>query len=286
MPADVRAHVRYPADLFRIQTALYITYHMDAPDLFYAREDQWQIPGLPQGASTADPFLRHMVMKLPGEAQEEYISMTPFTPRQKDNLAAWMVARSDAPHYGQLIVYRFPRQSLVFGPTQIANRINQNTEISGQISLWDQRGSQVIRGNLLVIPIGESLLFVQALYLRAEGGTIPELKRVIVAYQNQVVMEETLAQGIARLFGGGVAAEAPSARQETAAAAAAPAGTAAGTGTTAARIAELVREASERYERATAAQRVGDWATYGEQMKRVGELLRELQGLVPAGQRE
>ncbi len=280
MPADVRAHVRYPADLFRIQTALYTTYHMDAPDLFYAREDQWQIPGLPQGG--ADPFLRHMVMRLPGEAQEEYISMTPFTPRQKDNLAAWMVARSDGPHYGQLVVYRFPRQSLVFGPTQIANRINQNTDISGQISLWDQRGSQVIRGSLLVIPIGESLLFVQALYLRAEGGKIPELKRVIVAYQNQVVMEETLAQGIARLFGGALA-PAPS----EAAGAAEPAGAAgaagAGTATTAARIADLVREAVDRYQQATAAQRVGDWATYGEQMKRVGELLRQLQGMVPAG---
>jgi hypothetical protein len=287
MPADVRAHVRYAADLFRIQTALYITYHMDAPDLFYAREDQWQIPGLPQGMSTADPFLRHMVMRLPGEAKEEYISMTPFTPRQKDNLAAWMVARSDAPHYGELVVYRFPRQSLVFGPTQIANRINQNTEISGQISLWDQRGSQVIRGNLLVIPIGESLLFVQALYLRAEGGTIPELKRVIVAYQNQVVMEETLAQGIARLFGGGVAAGAGGAAEAAEAAGAAGAGAAAvGTAPTATRIAELVREASERYERATAAQRVGDWATYGEQMKRVGELLRELHDLAPAGRRE
>ena len=276
MPADIRAHLRYPADLFRIQTQLYTTYHMDQPDLFYAREDQWQIPGLPQGGD-ADPFLRHMVMRLPGEAQEEYISMTPFTPRQKDNLAAWMVARSDAPHYGELVVYRFPRQSLVFGPTQIANRINQNTEISGQISLWDQRGSQVIRGNLLVIPIGESLLFVQALYLRAEGGTIPELKRVIVAYQNQVVMEETLAQGIARLFGGQVPAVAPAAG---AAALAAAAPTAGGSD---ARIAQLVRDAFDGYERATAAQRVGDWATYGEQMRRVGELLRQLQGMVPAG---
>jgi uncharacterized membrane protein (UPF0182 family) len=281
MPADVRAHVRYPADLFRIQTELYTTYHMDQPDLFYAREDQWQIPSLSQSGSSSDPFLRHMVMKLPEEAKEEYISMTPFTPRQKDNLAAWMVARSDGSHYGQLIVYRFPRQSLVFGPTQIANRINQDTEISRQISLWDQRGSQVIRGSLLVIPIGESLVFVQALYLRAEGGQIPELKRVIVAYQNQVVMEETLARGIARLFGGRVAAEAPSAGEAAVAAAGAPA-----EGATDSRIAALVREAFERYEQATTAQRVGDWATYGEHMRRVGELLRQLQALVPAPPRE
>jgi len=130
-----------------------------------------------------------MVMKLPGEAREEFILMTPFTPRQKDNLAAWMVAGNDGDHYGKLTVYRFPRQSLVFGPTQVLNRINQNPEISQQISLWDQRGSQVIRGSLLVIPIEESLIYVQALYLRAEGGRIPELRRVIVAYRNQVVME-------------------------------------------------------------------------------------------------
>jgi uncharacterized membrane protein (UPF0182 family) len=286
MPPDIRAHLRYPADLFRIQTALYTTYHMDQPDLFYAREDQWQIPGA-QGAG-ADPFLRHMIMRLPDETTEEYISMTPFTPRQKDNLAAWMVARSDGAHYGQLVVYRFPRQSLVFGPTQIANRINQNTEISGQISLWDQRGSEVIRGNLLVIPIGESLLFVQALYLRAEGGKIPELKRVIVAYQNQVVMEETLAQGIARLFGGAPAPEAAGVVEAAGAAggAEAAATVAPAAGTTAARIAELVREASERWERATAAQRAGDWATYGAEMRRVGELLGQLQGLVPAGRRD
>jgi uncharacterized membrane protein (UPF0182 family) len=277
MPSDIRAHVRYPSDLFRIQTVLYTTYHMDAPDLFYAREDQWQIPTPTQGGAQEEAYMRHMVMRLPGEPQEEYISMTPFTPRQKDNLAAWMVARSDGPHYGELIVYRFPRQSLVFGPAQIENRINQNTEISQQISLWDQRGSQVIRGNLLVIPIAESLLFVQALYLRAEGGQIPELKRVIVAYQNQVVMEETLAQGIARLFGGPTAAETPTG--------AAPAAAAPGPAMDA-RITDLVKQAADGYQRATAAQRAGDWATYGAEMKRVGDLLRQLQGLVPSGGRD
>ena len=147
-------------------------------------------------------FLRHIIMKLPGEVSEEFIVMTPFTPRQKDNLAAWMVGRSDGENYGKLVVYRFPRQSLVFGPSQISNRINQNTDISRQISLWDQRGSQVIFGNLLVIPIEESLIFVQAIYLRADGGRIPELKRVVVASGSQVVMEETLQGGLARLFGG------------------------------------------------------------------------------------
>src|SRR5438128_9385744 len=145
-------------------------------------------------------FLRHIVMRLPGERQAEFILMVPFTPRGKDNLASWMVARNDGEHYGRLVLYRFPKQSLVYGPTQIVNRINQDTDISRQISLWDQRGSEVIRGNLLVIPIEESLIYVQPLYLRAEGGRIPEMKRVVVAHQNRVVMEETLDAGLARLF--------------------------------------------------------------------------------------
>src|SRR6266487_4339179 len=143
-------------------------------------------------------------MRLPGERQAEFILMVPFTPRGKDNLASWMVARNDGEHYGRLVLYRLPKQSLVYGPTQIVNRIDQDTDISRQISLWDQRGSEVIRGNLLVIPIEESLIYVQPLYLRAEGGRIPEMKRVVVAYQNQVVMEETLEAGLARLFGGAV----------------------------------------------------------------------------------
>src|ERR687894_1356451 len=137
--------------------------------------------------------------------------MRSFTPRQKDNLAAWMVARNDGPYYGRLVVYRFPRQSLVFGPTQIVNRINQDTEVARQVSLWDQRGSEVIRGELLVIPIEESLIYVQPLYLRSQGGRIPELKRVIVAHENQVAMDETLEAGLRRLFGGGAPAATPAA---------------------------------------------------------------------------
>ncbi|MGH7545662.1 MAG: UPF0182 family protein, partial [Gemmatimonadota bacterium] len=202
MPADLRAHLRYPEDLFQLQTALYTTYHMDEPQIFYNREDQWAIPASTRGQAR-DPFYRHIIMKLPGEERAEFILMIPFTPQGKDNLSAWMVARNDGEHYGELVVYRFPKQSLVFGPTQITNRINQDTEISRQVSLWDQRGSQVIRGNLLVIPIEESLIYVQPLYLRAEGGRIPELKRVIVAYENQVVMAETLEGGLARIFGAG-----------------------------------------------------------------------------------
>jgi uncharacterized membrane protein (UPF0182 family) len=269
MPQDLRAHIRYPQGLFELQTDLYTTYHMDEPDVFYHREDQWQIPLVSGRDGTRDPFLRHIVMKLPEESQEEFIFMTPFTPRGKENLAAWMVARNDGDAYGQLVVYKFPRQSLVFGPTQIVNRMNQDTEISRQISLWDQRGSEVIRGNLLVIPIEESLIFVQAIYLRAEGGRIPELKRVVVAYQNRVVMEETLGQGLARLFGGDVGLDTPRSEE-------APMDATVATTPADASVADLVNQLSERYENAVAAQRAGDWATYGEELRRIGELLRQL----------
>src|SRR6058998_1893047 len=260
MSADLRAHLRYPEDLFRVQTDLYATYHMAEPDVFYHREDQWQKPVLSRPGERPDPFLRHMVMRLPEERQAEFILMVPFTPRGKDNLASWMVARNDGEHYGRLVLYRFPKQSLVYGPTQIVNRINQDTDISRQISLWDQRGSEVIRGNLLVIPIEESLIYVQPLYLRAEGGRIPEMKRVVVAHQNRVVMEETLEAGLARLFGGAV---------EPAAAAAAATG-AAGPGD--GRAADLARRAAESYQRAVEAQRSGDWARYGAELSQLGEL--------------
>ena len=262
----------YPEDLFRVQTDLYATYHMAEPDVFYHREEQWQKPVLSRPGERPDPFLRHIVMRLPEERQAEFILMVPFTPRGKDNLASWMVARNDGEHYGRLVLYRFPKQSLVYGPTQIVNRINQDTDISRQISLWDQRGSEVIRGNLLVIPIEESLIYVQPLYLRAEGGRIPEMKRVVVAHQNRVVMEETLDAGLARLFGGAV---------EPAAAAAAPTGAVRpGDG----RAADLARRAAESYQRAVEAQRSGDWARYGAELSQLGEALRQLQAVLGARQ--
>ncbi len=264
MSKDLRAHLRYPDDLYRVQTSLYTTYHMDNPDDFYHREDQWQIPVVDQTDGSV-PFMRHIVMRLPEESSAEFIYMVPFTPRGKDNLAAWMVARNDGAAYGKLRVYRLSRQSLVYGPQQIENRINQDTEISRQISLWDQRGSRVIRGDLLVIPIEESLLYVQPLYLQAEGGRIPELKRVVVAYQNQVVMQETLEGALNELFGGSTTPQSrklPStASRETA-----------GTG-----VQALIAEAQQRYRAALEAQRQLDWARYGEEIRQLGTVLERIQ---------
>ncbi len=272
MPDDLRRHIRYPDELYRVQATLYTTYHMEAPEDFYHREDQWQIPAVTR-ADGSTPFMRHLVMRLPDEDEAEFIYMVPFTPRGKDNLAAWMVARNDGDVYGTLRVYRLSRQSLVFGPTQITNRINQDTEVSRQVTLWDQSGSRVIRGDLLVIPIEQSLLYVQPLYLQAEGGKIPELKRVVVAYQNQVVMRETLDGALSELFGGASAAPTDRPRDVTlpVAAGTEPPSTAIG-----AEIRALVEEARQRYEAAMEAQRAGDWARYGDEIKRLGELLERL----------
>ncbi len=243
---------------------------MDTPATFYNREDEWQVPVITRN-DQAVPFMRHIVMRLPDEAAAEFIYMAPFTPRGKDNLAAWMVARNDGEHYGKLRVYRFPRQSLVFGPRQIENRINQDTEISRQVSLWDQRGSEVIRGDLLVIPIEESLLYVQPIYLQADGGMIPELKRVVVAYQNQVIMRETLDAALSEMFGGEVGGRVADSAgpADTTRAGAAPAPRPAVSG-------EALAEARRRYDAAIEAQREGDWARYGEELRQLGAALERL----------
>ena len=207
--------------------------------------------------------------------------MLPFTPRAKDNLAAWLAARSDGEHYGTLRVFQFPKQKVVFGPRQVVARINQDQEISPQITLWNQQGSQVIWGTLMVIPIEESLIYVRPLYLRASGGRIPELRRVIVAYQNQIVMEETLEEGLARLFGGSPAEDRPDvelvggtgARLAGADAEPAIAQPRRGAGDP---LAGLAVEARGHYERAIEAQRAGEWTTYGDELRRLGDVLARM----------
>jgi uncharacterized membrane protein (UPF0182 family) len=266
MPADVRAHLRYPTDLFQIQSQLYTTYHMDAAETFYHREDQWAIPMVGESKDSERRFMRHIIMKLPEEKQAEYIYMAPFTPKGKDNLASWMIARNDGANYGKLRVYRFPKQSLVYGPRQIMARIDQDTDISRELTLWDQRGSEVIRGELLVIPIEEALIYVQPIYLRADGGRIPELKRVVVAYQNRVVMRETLEAGLATLFNGDV----PRQRDSVSAADSVSGPVVTETN------ASLIAEAQQHYSKAIAAQRSGDWAAYGREIDALGRLLGRL----------
>jgi uncharacterized protein len=201
MPGDLKKHLRYPEDLFGIQADLYRTFHMTDPQVFYNQEDLW---GFPQekyagNAIRFEPY--YILMRLPGTQTLEYLLMTPFTPQNRDNMIAWMAAKCDFPQYGHLLVYQLPKKRLTFGPIQIEAMIDQNTLISEQLSLWDQKGSRVIRGNLVVIPINNSFLYVEPVYLIAEGINIPQLKRVIVINGDKVVMEPTLEQALAAVFG-------------------------------------------------------------------------------------
>ena len=271
MPADLRRHLRYPEAIFALQTSMYSTYHMTNPVVFYNKEDQWEVPAIDAEGNPVPMQPYYTIMRLPGEDRAEFIQMLPLTPRGKDNLAAWMVARSDQSQYGKLQVFQFPKQKVIYGPRQIVARINQDQEISPQITLWNQQGSQVIQGTLLVIPIEESLLYVRPLYLKASEGRIPELKRVIVAYQNQIVMSETLEGAIDRIFGGG---RSPSV-SEASASAPIPGTLPPPPAATSDRNA-LLTQARGHYQRALQAQRDGNWALYGEEIRLLGELLEKL----------
>ena len=278
MPEDLRRHVRYPEGIFAVQASVFATYHMTNPAVFYNKEDQWEAPAVDSSGENRRMEPYYTMMKVPGEQDAEFIQMLPFTPRRRDNLASWMIARSDGAHYGKLAVFQFPKQTLVFGPQQVVARINQDQVISPQIALWSQQGSQVIQGTLMVIPIEQSLIYVRPLYLRAQAGRIPELTRVIVAYQNRIVMERTLDQAIDRLFGDSARGQKPVATPSTMTTTA-PAGTAPAAAPSAGDASawdRMASDARDTYQRALDAQRAGDWAKYGEEIKRLGELLERL----------
>jgi uncharacterized protein len=267
MPPDLQKHIRYPEDMFSLQARQYRAYHMDKPEVFYNREDLWQFPReptAPDGINVADaarmaPY--YIMMRLPGEQHAEFFLMLPMAPSQRENMIAWLAARCDLPEYGKLIVYEFPKDRLVYGPFQIEARIQQNTDISQQISLWNQMGSRVIRGNLLVVPIENSILYVSPLYLRAESGQLPELKRVIAAYGDRVVMEETLPAALAALFKESVpVAPLP-----------APAGA-----TAVGPVNERARQALGHYDNAIDRLKAGDWKGFGAELDALRPLLEEL----------
>jgi uncharacterized membrane protein (UPF0182 family) len=269
MPEDLRRHIRYPEDLFYMQALEYRAYHMTAPEVFYNREDLWHFPREPTGpdgiagGNPARMAPYYMMMRLPGEQHTEFFLMLPMVPSQRENMIAWLAARCDPRDYGRLIVYEFPKEKLVYGPFQIEARINQNTRISQQISLWNQMGSRVIRGNLLVVPVNNSILYVSPLYLRAETGQLPELKRVIAAYGDRVVMEDTLPAALAALFG--ETPPAVSLPSVTGAILPGPAG-------------EHARQALEHYDRAIAHLKAGDWAGFGRELDALRPLLEQLGG--------
>jgi uncharacterized membrane protein (UPF0182 family) len=264
LPANLQGHLRYPEGLFSIQAQKYATYHMREPQVFYNREDLWALPRRTVGGRVEEMEPYYTIMRLPGERKEEFILLTIFNPARRDNMIAWLAARSDPPNYGRLLVYLFPKQRLVFGPRQIDARIDQDPVISRQLSLWNQAGSTVIRGSLLAIPIEQSLIYVQPLYLAAaEQGALPELRRVIVAHGNRIAMEPTLEQSLGQIFQWQPTRAAP------AAATARPPATAPDT-------AGLGQRAWESWTRAQEALRRGDLAQYGAEQRRLEKTLRTI----------
>ncbi|MGE5453839.1 MAG: UPF0182 family protein [Methylocystaceae bacterium] len=268
MPTALKSHVRYPEDLFKVQTQMLTTFHMLDPQVFYYKEDKWSIPQEIFGdkAATMEPY--YTIMKLPDAVKEEYILMRPFTPNTKQNMVAWLAARSDGENYGKLQLYLFPKQELIFGPMQIESRVNQDSEISQALTLWNQKGSSIFRGNLLVIPIENSILYVEPLYLQAAQSQLPELKRIIAVYGDKVVMEPTLDAALKRLFG---ESEYTPPATETPSLPGAPLPTVT--------VNSLITQAQQYYTQADAALRAGDFTGYGEAQAKLRATLERLVSL-------
>lgn len=286
MPESLREHMRYPLDLFQIQSQMFTTYHITDADALFNGEDLWSIPTerFIGDEQPMEPY--YVVMKLPGETEEEFALILPFTPAGKTISIAWLAARSDGDEYGKLLSFRFPTETGIFGPIQVESRIDSNTTISQQFSLWDQAGSQVIRGNLLMIPIGEGNLFVEPIYLRASGvNSIPELKRVVVANGNNVAMEPTLGEALDVVFGRAEATTpstddvpTPTEEEPTPAEGVTPEPTATPQPTVELPddIDDLIAQANESFERAQTLLQQGDFAGYGEEIDRLEEILQTL----------
>ncbi|MBU4502920.1 MAG: UPF0182 family protein [Nanoarchaeota archaeon] len=259
MPDSLKKHTRYPEDLFRIQSSIFTTYHMEDIKVFYNKEDAWQIPKEVYGTGQqieVEPY--YIIMKLPEETEEEFVLMTTFTPLKKDNMIAWMAARSDNENYGKLLLYKFPKDKLIYGPLQIEAKIDQDSEISQQLTLWGQQGSSVTRGNLLAIPMGNSLLYVEPLYIQAEQAQLPELKRVLVSDGERVFMEENLGKALQKIFGRQVS--------ETVS-----------TDETYESEGNFVDDANIYYDAILEAMNQGDWASFGENFDKLGEVLEQIE---------
>ena len=265
MPVDLRAHLRYPVDMFSVQASVYRSYHMQDARVFYNKEDLWAIPKefYSGGEQQTQPY--YVIMKLPGLEEEEFLLMLPFTPSNKNNAIGWLGARCDGENYGKLIVYRFPKERLIYGPSQIENRIQQDTVITEQLALWSRGGSRVIRGNLLVIPIADSNIYVEGVFLQADAGGLPELKRVIVAAGDEIAMRDTLEESLAAVFGAGI-----DAGQQ-------PPSVPGGDGEDVPDdVRSLIEKAQSHFDKAQEYLAQGNWAGYGEELAQVEAVLEQL----------
>jgi len=278
MPENLRQHIRYPIDLFEVQAQLLELYHTTDARIFFNKEDVWSIAReILQNNETVPMTPYYVIMQPPGEQQPRYMLTLPFTPQQRKNLVAWLAAHCDPDRYGELVLYRFPKQKTVYGSEQIEARINQNPEITQQLNLWNQQGSQVFRGNLLIIPLGQAMLYFKPIYLQARTeGAIPELKKVVLASGERVVMTDTVDEGLQLLLARrGVRTPPRLTQGPTSPTTPTPQPTPAGAP---AHLRDLAREANRVYREAQNALRNGDWATYGERMKQLEQLLKQMEG--------
>ena len=271
MPQEIRAHIRYPSMLLDIQASVYQRYHMNDVKVFYQNEDLWQISSEIYGTKEQEMTPNYYIMKLPGENGAEFVNSIPFTPKDKKNLTGLLVARNDGDNYGKLVLYQMPKSKIVYGPMQVEAQIDQNTEISKEFSLWSSAGSSYSRGNMFVVPIEDSLLYIEPVYLEATNSSIPEVKRVIVAYGDQIAYEATLADALNSLFGEGSAHESPGSEE-----ASGDTDTSAGGSDASLSQTEIVSRAQEAFDNAQKAQKDGDWAKYGEYLKELEKYLNML----------
>ncbi|MFC2006226.1 UPF0182 family protein [Chloroflexota bacterium] len=267
IPESLRVHLRYPEDMFSIQASVYQSYHMRDARVFYNKEDLWAIPKEVYAGreQLLEPY--YIIMRLPDEEKEEFLLMLPFTPVNKNNTIGWLAARCDGENYGKLLAYFFPKERLVYGPSQIENRIQQDTVITEQLALWGRGGSRVIRGNLLLIPIGKSNLYVEPVFLQADAGGLPQLKRVIVAAGEQIAMEPTLAGSIAAIFGTEASPSEPTITPPTPQKPLEPVAT---------NMADLIQEAQQHYSQAQQYLKAGDWSGYGKELEVLEIILGQL----------
>jgi uncharacterized membrane protein (UPF0182 family) len=287
MPARLRRHLRVPEELFNVQTRVFARYHVTDPLVFYQGDDLWTVPQVQptEGTNQLPQEAYYVYMRMPGEAEPEFLLLQPMVPAARPNMIAWVAARNDGEHYGDVRVYRFPRDTSVFGPVQIEARIDQDPIISAQVSLWNQAGSQVIRGNLIVIPVQDSIIYLEPIYLQSTGSAIPEFTKIVVASPTRIVWGDTLEEALNLLVEGGPGpGPTPTPGPEPSPGASpAPTPTPGPGGTPAPDdMAALVRYANERFEAAQEALRRGDFATYGAEIAEVERTLRQLEILAGA----
>ncbi|MBQ2449559.1 MAG: UPF0182 family protein [Peptococcaceae bacterium] len=270
MPENLQEHLKYSPTLFEVQTQIYQQYHMKNPTVFYNKEDVWSIANEIYGSETQQMEPYYVNMRLPGSNELEYLLMRPFTPTQKQNMVAWLAARNDDEHYGELVLFKFPKQSTVYGPMQVEARISNDSEISQNLNLWDQQGSSVIRSNLLVIPIKESLLYIEPIYLTMNNeNSLPEVVRIVVSYKDQIVMEKTLDDALSKLFGTdfrteGVTESTPDEGNDTP------------SSSTVMGYDEVVEQIKAAYQNAKTSAQNGNWADYGHYLEQLEKAISQL----------